>query len=581
MYFPNKNKFILIGGISLFGTLIIFSFLYLFNIYLGVENFSNNVSLPAYTIIPGILVILSIWAIVKSEPIKELPRKSLFFLSLAFIFWFLGEQTWHVYEHVLDIDPYPSVADFFYLMAPIFMFLSLKNFLNTTEKKISKKIVIFGLVISLIILIPSVIATFEVSAEDKIFEVIIALAYPISDIFLLVPAIIVFIFILSNNRSFFWLMIIVGLIIMVSADTIFLYLVIADEYVDGHPVDILFISSYTIWAFMMFYTIIGNNQNVKKKELMEIYKKYGSTKFEKYGISIGLVLINVTVVLLLVGINIFVTPKPENTILSFFSWILIMTVIIFSSIIIILNSKLKKVLQNRTVQLEEKTGELIKSERFSAIGELASRIAHDIRNPLSNISMSIELMKISHPETKLVDKEVSSKLDLISKNVQRISHQVNDVLEFVQNRKMNIESVRLIDCFHETIESIHLPSNISIKLPKSQAMAQADPFQLQIVFNNIILNAIQAIGHQEGVILIRFQEGGDNTLIEIENSGPNIGEEILPHIFDSLVTTKQVGTGLGLASCKTIVENHGGSITVKTDPTIFSIDLPNTHDKKY
>ena len=253
-------------------------------------------------------------------------------------------------------------------------------------------------------------------------------------------------------------MIIAGLVTMVAADTFFVYLVIADEYVDGHQVDILFISSYTIWAFMMFYTIIGNTRDGERNELTEIYKKYGSTKFEQYGIPIGLVLINATVVLLLVGINIFVTPQTRKyNSRFFFSWILIMTVIIFSSIIILLNSKLNKVLQNRTLQLEEKTDELIKSERFSAIGELASRIAHDIRNPLSNISMSVELMKIAASETKLSEKEVSEKLELISKNVQRISHQVNDVLKFVQNRKMNIKSIGLLDCIHETIESIHFP----------------------------------------------------------------------------------------------------------------------------
>lgn len=571
-----QRKFLSIWAISLIGTLIIISSLYIVNISIGIQNFSKIVSLPAYTIIPGLLIVLSIWAIAKADSIKEIPKKSLIFLSLAFSFWFIAEQTWNLYEHVLGIDPYPSIADFFYILAPIFMFISLKIFLNSSGKEISKTILFVASSISLIILVPSIMATFEVGAEDEPFEIIVALAYPVADAILLVPAIIT-ISLISHKPNFFWVMILTGIIVMLAADTIFLFLVIADEYIDGHPVDILFVSSYTIWAFMLFYTIIDSKNNPRKKETIETYKKYGTKKLEQYGIVIGLILINVTVAILLVTIYYFMEPNPDNTILGFFSWILVMMVVIFSSVIILLNSKLNKVLQNRTLQLEEKTSDLIKSERFSAIGELASRIAHDIRNPLSNINMSIELMKIIPSDTKMNDKEVGEKLELISKNVQRISHQINDVLGFVQNRKLKIEQISLLKCLHESIESINLPGNITLKLPKSETTVLADRFQLQIVFNNIIINAIQSIGKKEGEISFRFYEN-DKVKIEIENSGPSIPEELLPRIFDSLVTTRQVGTGLGLASCKTIIENHKGTITVQNNPTTFTITFPMRKD---
>jgi signal transduction histidine kinase len=251
-----------------------------------------------------------------------------------------------------------------------------------------------------------------------------------------------------------------------------------------------------------------------------------------------------------------------------------MMIVIFSSVIILLNSKLNKTLQSRTQQLEETTSELIKSERFSAIGELASRISHDIRNPLSNIHMSIELIKNSAPETKVTDDIINEKLELVSKNVERISHQINDVLGFIQNRQIKRENVNISSCLHETIESLHIPNNIVIKSPKIEKIVSADFFQLQIVFNNLLLNGIQAIGTDNGEILIRFSEEEDNEIIEFENSGPSIPEEILPHVFDSLVTTKQVGTGLGLVSCKTIIENHKGQITVRNNPTVFTILLP-------
>lgn len=573
MNLDKRKKFRSIWAYSLVSILIIIVSLYFTNISIGIENFSNTVSLAVYTIIPGTLVILSIWAITRAETIQELPRNSLIFLVLSFFSWFIAEQTWNLYEHVLDIDPYPSVADFFYLAAPIFMLISLTIFIKSTRKKISKKIATFAGIISLVILIPSIVSTFEVGAEDEPFEIIIALTYPIVDAVVLIPVIITILFFVSNRKSFFWLMILAGMVIMLIADTAFLFLVINDEYVDGHPVDILWVSSYTIWAFMMFYVIMESRFYQEQKEFQEIYKKIGTKKFEKYGVLIVLFLINTTIAILLIDINFFIQPK-EGESLEFISWILAMMVIIFSSIIILLNSQLNKTLQNRTSQLEEVTSELIKSERFSAIGELASRISHDIRNPLSNIYMSIEMIKNSPPGTKLDDSVINEKLELVSKNIDRISHQVNDVLGFVKDRQMTKKNFKISSCLYEAIESISVPDNIKIKISKSDISILADPFQLQVVFNNLIMNAIQAIGKKKGEILIRFSEKNSELMVEVENSGPPIPDEILPHIFESLVTTKQIGTGLGLVSCKTIIENHQGTISARNDPTVLTITIP-------
>jgi signal transduction histidine kinase len=556
--------------ISLTVMLTLIAGLYFININIGIKDFSNIVSLPVYTIIPGTLVVLSIWAVIKSDTIKKIPKNSLIFLTIAFSCWFIAEQTWNLYEHVLEIDPYPSAADFFYLAAPMFMFIGLLIFLK--HKKISKKNLVVSGIISFLILIPSIIVTIEAGAEDDLFEIIIAIAYPIADAIMLVPVIAIIGFLISKKSDFFWIMIIAGIVIMLIADTGFLFLVINDEYEDGHPIDILWVSAYTIWAFMMLY-IIMQSKTSKMEEFFEINKKQTPKKVERFGVLIALFLINITVILLLVGINYFIEPR-EDTILQFFSWILAMMVIIFSSIVIIMNSRLNRALQNKTEQLEETTKELIKSERFSAIGELASRIAHDIRNPLSNIQMSIELMKNSPPDTTVNDQQINEKLELVLKNIERISHQVNDVLGYVKNRTVNKMTLKISKCIQEAIETITVPSNITIKIPKSETTMWADPFQMQIVFNNIIINAIQSLNKNPGEIIVRFSEIESKTHVEIENSGPEIPEDMLPHIFDSLVTTKQIGTGLGLVSCKTIIENHQGTISAKNNPTTFIIEIP-------
>ena len=71
-------------------------------------------------------------------------------------------------------------------------------------------------------------------------------------------------------------------------------------------------------------------------------------------------------------------------------------------------------------------------------------------------------------------------------------------------------------------------------------------------------------------------ENDDEVIIKVVDSGPPIPDDVMPHLFESLITSKQVGTGLGLVSCKTIIENHKGSITVKNDPTIFTLKIPKS-----
>lgn len=570
----NKNPIILGWTISLGGTLSIIIALYVTNINYGIENFSKIVSLPLYTIIPGVLIILSIWSVSRPITIANMPRSSLVFLTLAFCCWYIAEQAWNLYEHVLAIDPYPSIADFFYLAAPMFMFGALTIFLKSQEKRISKKQIFLACTISAIVLFPSIFFVIEENTESSPLEIIIAFSYPVVDSILLMPVIIAILFTITNRKNFFWIMILLGIVAFIIADNLFLFLVINDEYVDGHPIDILWISGYTIWTFMMFYSIIISKQYKKENHLKES-KKNNKKIIEVYGVPLVLIFINAIIVILLLGINYFSESSDDLT-LTYFSLILIVTVIIFSSMVVMLNSRLNKSLQNKTKQLERTTQELIKSERFTAIGELASRISHDIRNPLSNIHMSIELMKNSPSDTKLDSEIIQERLELVSKNIERISHQINDVLGFVKNREINKKVFVISSCLKESTETIKIPNTINLKTSNLDIKISADPFQIQIVFNNLLMNAIQAIGKNEGEIFVGAEEKNDKIILKFSNTGPEIPDNILPHIFESLVTTKQVGTGLGLVSCKTIIENHGGIITAKNNPTTFTIILPRT-----
>jgi len=101
-----------------------------------------------------------------------------------------------------------------------------------------------------------------------------------------------------------------------------------------------------------------------------------------------------------------------------------------------------------------------------------------------------------------------------------------------------------------------------------------DEKKMEIALINLILNSVQAIGTEPGKVTVRTQSNQDFATILIEDTGPGIPPEVGEDIFKPLVTTKQKGTGLGLASCKNIIEQHGGTISFENNPTTFTIVMP-------
>jgi len=229
--------------------------------------------------------------------------------------------------------------------------------------------------------------------------------------------------------------------------------------------------------------------------------------------------------------------------------------------------EVKTINASRIKMLEEQS----KYEKFSIIGELSARFSHDVRNPLSIIKMSIELIENEHNE-KFND-ETRNRIKRIKKAVDRIAHQVENVLSFVKSTNPKLETVSLKTIIEQSLESLKIPNGIKVTVPKSDVTVTVDPLQIEIVFANLIMNAIQALG-ESGEIEIKISDNSENTEIQVIDSGPGIPEDKLSEIFVPLFTTKQTGTGLGLASCMTIIKNHGGTITVKNNPTTFTITLP-------
>ncbi|NDB52307.1 MAG: sensor histidine kinase [Nitrosopumilaceae archaeon] len=214
---------------------------------------------------------------------------------------------------------------------------------------------------------------------------------------------------------------------------------------------------------------------------------------------------------------------------------------------------------------------VIKAERLSTIGLLSSRLGHDLRNDLSAIMLNIQIIRKKHDlET---DKELKSQLERIERSALKINSQMQDVLNFVRFSPLKTENVLLSKILQNTLKTVQVPETIKIVLPEKDISVNCNADQLEVVLTNLINNSIQAI-NTEGEIDVEAQEDDNESIIKIKDSGSGISEEIMPKIFDPLFTTKQKGTGLGLATCKSVIEQYHGIIEVKNNPTTFTIKIP-------
>ncbi|AJW71736.1 sensor histidine kinase [Nitrosopumilus adriaticus] len=561
--------------------LVVITTIYQLRPFLDDEQFSW-ISIPTYSILPGLLTVYSSVLAIKLHKQKHFQAKAFFFFALGNVCWFIAEQIWQAYDHLWNEDPFPSEADVFFIASYpfmiIFLFLSIKPIL----KSISRNVWLFSLALSFSFLIPSVLAAYDDMVGEQAFATSIALTYPILSSIQLIPAIIGLLFLSKKGINFSWMLLLSGFIINSIADSFFLFVELDGSYYDGHPVDLIFVYGFILLIFSLHTRLKISNIPNSENYGMLFHENLQYDTIHKFGIPLTLSIICLIVTTILVH-SVFIESEESISAQSITFGIVVMLVV-FVTIILTINRNLSKLVKIRTNELEkqknnlehlveEKTQELLKSERLSAIGELSGRLAHDMRNPLSVMKMSVDLINQSDGETKISDVKVVERLDLIKKSIDRISHQVDDVLSYVRRSPLKLISVSLSELIQDCIKKINLPDNIKLKFIKNDLQIKCDPVKLEAVIINLIVNAIQEIPNG-GNIEIRSFENDEFMVIEFIDSGKGISNESIDKVFEPLFTTKQKGTGLGLASCKNIVEQHLGKISVRNNPTTFTIMIP-------
>ncbi|HYA32445.1 MAG TPA: PAS domain S-box protein [Candidatus Bathyarchaeia archaeon] len=222
-------------------------------------------------------------------------------------------------------------------------------------------------------------------------------------------------------------------------------------------------------------------------------------------------------------------------------------------------------------------------ERLAAIGETATMVGHDLRNPLQAIRFAIDLQRkkrlVSVRGRGRTDSEDIDQLcDLIDDQVRYMDKIVADLQAFAQPLHPEQTQIRAVDLIASTLSSMKVPAKVKVKtnIPKDLSL-YLDRELMQRVFTNLILNAIQAMP-EGGRLTISAAASNGQVSMTVEDSGVGIRDDIKEKLFSPLVTNKAKGTGLGLAVCKRIVELHDGTITVESEEgrgARFVVTLPS------
>jgi PAS domain S-box-containing protein len=224
-------------------------------------------------------------------------------------------------------------------------------------------------------------------------------------------------------------------------------------------------------------------------------------------------------------------------------------------------------------EMQEKLADMYqrnsKTDKLAAIGEMTARIAHDLKNPIAVIKSELELLSFKNPS--LVENNKSS-FQRLENSISKITTQIRDIMDFVRTKPLQLAPQSIRSVLESSIFSTIIPETVQVHLANNDSYVMCDNAQIETVFVNLLNNAVEAM-NGFGKIWIDISEENSSVIVKIANSGSNIPEQNLEKIFEPLFTTKNSGAGLGLTTCKAIIERHCGTISAKNNPTTFTIIL--------
>lgn len=227
-----------------------------------------------------------------------------------------------------------------------------------------------------------------------------------------------------------------------------------------------------------------------------------------------------------------------------------------------------------------------RSDRLAYMGALAGGLAHEIRNPLSTINLNLQLMA---EEWEGVDSDrarrARRKIEILLREASRLEEILNSFLELTRGQKLSLQRTQLNQTVEDVLDFVTPELNeagvvIHRGLSPSLPEIDVDRMLIKQALINIVRNGKEAM-KGKGELMVRSSVFGEYIQIEIIDTGTGIAPGKIERIFDPYFTTKRTGTGLGLATTKRIIEDHGGDIHCDSEPgkgTRFEIRLPIATD---
>ena len=245
-----------------------------------------------------------------------------------------------------------------------------------------------------------------------------------------------------------------------------------------------------------------------------------------------------------------------------------------------------KAMESRLNELNRINTELIESEsieKFASSSRIARAIAHDVRNPLTNISLATEQLKQTNPQNS----DTNLLLGMIDRNVSRINQILSDLLYATTIENLEYAPADINQLLNETlylaqtrIELNHI--KVDRNFDKNVCVVFVDKEKIKLAFLNLIVNAVEAMDNKTGILEIKTLTQGDKCVIEFKDNGTGIDAETMQKVFEPYFTSKMKGNGLGLTHTQNIIVNHKGNITVnskKGHGSTFNVTLNLNHQK--
>jgi signal transduction histidine kinase len=227
-------------------------------------------------------------------------------------------------------------------------------------------------------------------------------------------------------------------------------------------------------------------------------------------------------------------------------------------------------------EIRETQEKMLRQEKLAAVGQLASGIGHELRNPLGVMKNAVYFLKT---KIGLEDEKIAKHLKIMEKEIDSSTKIISDLLGFSKTQKPAMAPNDINRAVEEALAVVEVPPNVQIAKNLNLKLPQAlfDPDQIRQVFLNLILNAIQAMHEGGGMLNIATRLAGATVEIEFKDSGAGIPQENLKKLFDPFFTTKARGVGLGLAVSHGIIERHQGKLSVGSvvaQGTTMTVSLP-------